>query len=90
MRIDGLSNKCVGQIITPDKSVKLKNNEKFTVKNVTPVIHSYTICGSGLCSMTAMGIKSAPVYVFEVILDDGVIDAKITPDDWSIANKECP
>jgi hypothetical protein len=90
MRITELSNKCVGAIIKENKPVYLRANEEYTVKNVIPVVHSYTVCGSGTCASTAIGMKDAPKYTLNVVLDkDGWISGNPTPDHW-VGNLDCP
>jgi hypothetical protein len=89
MRITQLRNRCDGFLITEDKPVYLKNNESYVVKKVTPVVQTYTICGSGFCSSSAMGMKKAAEYTLEAVMDGRYISGKGIPDHW-VGNLECP
>jgi hypothetical protein len=90
IRVTQLRNKCQDFIITEDKQRIVKNNEGLLVKDIVPVVQTYTICGSGFCSSSAMGMKKSKEYVLEVTLDkDGMITGDGKPDDW-VGNLECP
>lgn len=95
VRLTGLSNSCVGEIISPETQLIIPSDQSLVVPLAIPIIHSYTVCGSGLCSSTAIGIakgtRNLGRYIVEVTLDkSGAINSKEIPDHWSIANKECP
>lgn len=90
MRITQLRNKCVDFIVTEDKPIFLKNNETYTFKDLIPVIHTYTLCGSGFCSSSAMGFRNdTQKYTLDVVLDGPYITGNQKPDHW-IGNIECP
>lgn len=92
MRVEELRDACGNALVTEMNIKHLKPDEKITFKDITPVIHTYVICGSGFCAMSAMGVKGVGKdYLMEAILDeDGHITAKFTPDHWVGTNKGCP
>jgi hypothetical protein len=90
-RIAELSNKCTDRIISKEKPVHLKNGEKFVVRDVIPIIHTFAVCGSGYCSSSAIGLKKGvKEYTIEIVLNDGLIEGKAIPEHWHEANRECP
>lgn len=90
MRIAQLRNKCVDFIVTEDKPIHLGIGESYVFKNIIPVIHTYTICGSGFCSSSAMGFQNGTEkYVLNVIMDGRYISGVQSPDHW-VGNIECP
>lgn len=88
-RINSLRNKCTGNMVTPDKPVFLRNGGKYIVET-TNVVHTYEVCGNGLCSSSAIGIKNAERYILEITMVNGMVDLISTPDDWKGGNMECP
>lgn len=90
MRIASLRNKCSGDIVPETNPVYIKPGESRTFVKLPNVIHTYTICGGGFCSHTAIAIVANKTYVLDVTTDDGYISGKPKPDDWSTANTNCP
>lgn len=88
-RITSLHNKCDNNLITEEKQIILNIGENYTIKNITPVVQSYTICGSGYCESSAIGMKNASEYTLEVVINGGYITGIPKPDDW-VGNLECP
>lgn len=90
IRITQLRNKCVDFIVTEDKPIFLKVNESYIFKKLIPVIHTYTLCGSGFCSSSAMGFQNGTEkYTLDVVLDGPYITGNQKPDHW-VGNKDCP
>jgi hypothetical protein len=88
MRIASLQDKCKGIIVTEKDPIYLKANEEYTFKNLTPVVHTYMVCGSGFCSNSAVGFQDDGKYTLKVIIQDGYINGKEIPDVWP-GNLEC-
>lgn len=89
MRIAHFGNKCQGFIVPEDKPIRIKFGKSHTFKNVSPVVQTYNICGSGFCSASAMGMKDSQSYNLIVTLDNGMITGNAKPDHW-VGNLECP
>ena len=90
MRIVMLHNKCDIFEIPKDKPVYLQPNEAYKVAGLTPVVQSIDVCGVGICMMSAIGMKKDMVYKVDIVLDQGFIDYKATPDHWTGTNTKCP
>jgi hypothetical protein len=89
VRIRELRNKCTGYIVEEGKPVYLKPGRSYTVAT-TDVVHTYTICGNGLCVSSAIGIKSGTKDVkLEVTDDQGLVNTKQSPDVWNEGNFTC-
>lgn len=91
IRILYLRNKCQGDIIKPvNLPFYLNKNEVMVVLKPTPVIHTYEICGSGLCVQSAVGIEDIGNYILNVTLDkDGYLTITPKPYVWP-GNIDCP
>jgi hypothetical protein len=90
VQVKYLFNRCDGNLIAEDNPYYLQPNEEVTFSNITPIMHHYTICGSGYCSSTAMPIQDDIHYFLKVVLIDGfLIDGEPTPDHW-VGNIKCP
>lgn len=90
IRVTQLRNKCQDFIITEDKPHIIKKSSGLLVKGIVPVVQTYTVCGSGFCSSSAIGMKDADHYTLDVTLDeDGMITGNGVPDHW-VGNLECP
>lgn len=90
MRIANLFNRCDGNLISENNPYFLQPDEEVTFSNITPVMHHYTICGSGYCSSTAMPIQEDIHYILDVVLQDGfLIDGQPKPDHW-VGKTKCP
>ena len=91
IRIKELSNKCDGFLVSSDKPIYLKPNESYTIKQTTPVVHTYTICGAGLCSSSAVGmVNDHKDYTLEVTLEGGMLTVNDSPEVFSRTNINCP
>lgn len=89
-RITFLSNKCLeSAIISDDNEISLKVNQSYIFKDLIPVVHVYTICGSGLCTSSAIGFKDSKSYTLDINIKDGIINGDAIPDHW-VGNLECP
>ncbi len=90
MRIAKLANRCGEVLVAEETPLKIARGGQASF-GIRPTIHTYTICGSGLCSSSALGFRKdhEGVYVFRVFLRDGVINGEQQPDHW-IGDKECP
>ena len=88
MRITMLHNRC--DVFSIDDPVKLPPNKTFKVLNISPVVQSIEVCGVGICVMSAIGMKENIIYKVDIVLDQGFIDYKATPDHWIGTNTECP
>lgn len=89
VRIDSLQNKCGAPLVTPESPIRLAPGGRCTFRNITPVIHIYTVCGGGMCSASALGFKNASRYVVDILFSGGVPDLKQHPDHW-VGNIDCP
>ena len=87
-RIVELRNKCDGYLTK--EQVILAPGESWTVKQTTPVIHTYTVCGGGLCSSSAFGLAEGSKYQLNLTTKGGMIDLESVPDHWKNTNIECP
>jgi hypothetical protein len=91
VRIDSLRNNCDGWYVAPRAPLSLAPGAEFVLEKTTAVIHTFTVCGGGFCSNSAMGMKENRDYVLEVKFDDaGIIDGVPTPDHWVGSHIECP
>jgi hypothetical protein len=90
-RVEKLGNKCQNNQVPEGKPIFLEPNASHTFKNLAPVVQTYTICGSGFCSQSAMGMKKGTKsYTLEIIIKDDWIDGNAVPDHWSTTNLKCP
>ncbi len=90
VRIDGLRSRCGQVLISAEKPVRLKPNQEAKFE-IEPVIHTYTICGGGLCAASAFGFKRDHKGNYRVALTfdkSRLITATQTPDHW-VGNMEC-
>lgn len=88
IRIAKFKNKCGAVLVSEDKPVFIKDQESVVFKDVTPVIHTYEICGSGYCSSSAIGFSEDGIYVIDVTLDGPYINPTNKPEIWP-GNMEC-
>jgi hypothetical protein len=90
-RIEKLSNRCQSEQVPDGKPIFLQPEEAVVFNNLKPVVQIYTICGSGFCSSSAMGMKKGQAsYTLEIIIKDELLDSQSKPDHWSTTNIECP
>lgn len=89
-RIAELGDACGNKLVTRDAPVHLKPGESRSFLAKRRTIHTYMVCGGGLCSSSAIGMEYAGEYKFNIISDDGIIGVDVVPDDWKRSFKGCP
>ena len=89
MRIEDLKNACQGSVIKNNQPIRLAAGESYTFKDLAPVIQTYTVCGAGYCSATALGVTDLKTYTLRVTLDKGLITGRAEPDHWKNSYREC-
>ena len=90
IRIAEMQSKCGTVVVAEGSPLHIAPGASATLA-VERVIHTYVVCGSGLCSSSALGFELGydGTYTLRVRLDDGwLIDGKQEPDHW-VGNKEC-
>ena len=89
IRIAHLRNKCIDDIVPESKPVYISAGAKAVFVDVLPVIHTYTICGSGYCTSSAVGFDDKTFdYTIVVTLGNPYIRTNLIPDIWP-GNIEC-
>lgn len=89
VRITSLHDKCKGELLSTYQPIILKPGQEVTL-NLSDVVHTYTVCGGGLCSNSAFGIKVGKNYQGSIVIENGVIGLNMDPDDFRGGNFLCP